>query len=41
MTLPGGPADKPGNRYEKRWTLSKLVRLPGGDAFCLVSDGER
>ena len=32
MTLPGGPADKLGNRYEKWWTLSELVRLLHGDA---------
>ena len=31
MTLPGGPADKLGNRYEKWWTLSELVRLLQGD----------
>ena len=31
MTLPGGPADKLGNRYEKWWTLSELVRLLGGE----------
>ena len=27
MTLSGGPADKLGNRYEKRWTMSELVRM--------------
>ena len=32
MTLPGGPADKLGNRYEKWWTLSEFVRLLRGDA---------
>ena len=31
MTLPGGPADKLGNRYEKWWTLSEFVRLLHGD----------
>ena len=31
MTLPGGPADKLGNRYEKWWTLSELVRMLGGE----------
>ena len=31
MTLPGGPAGKLGNRYEKWWTLSELVRMLGGD----------
>ena len=30
MTLPGGPANKLGNRYEKWWTLSELVRMLGG-----------
>ena len=32
MTLPGGPADKIGNRYEKWWTLSVFVRMLQGDA---------
>ena len=31
MTLPGGPADKLGNRYEKWWTLSEFVRMLRGD----------
>ena len=31
MTLPGGPADKLGNRYEKWWTLSELVRMLAGE----------
>ncbi len=31
MTLPGGAADKLGNRYEKWWTLSEFVRLLRGD----------
>ena len=31
MTLPGGPADKLGNRYEKWWTLSELVQMLGGE----------
>ena len=31
MTLPGGPGDKLGNRYEKWWRLSELVRLLQGD----------
>ena len=31
MTLPGGPADKFGNRYEKWWTLSEFVRMLGGE----------
>ena len=32
MTLPGGPADKIGNRYEKWWTLSVFVRMLQGHA---------
>ena len=35
MTLPGGPAAKLGNRYEKLWTLSELVRLLRGDTDSL------
>lgn len=31
MTLPGGPANKLGNRYEKWWTLSEFVRMLRGD----------
>ena len=31
MTLPGGPANKLGNRYEKWWTLSELVRMLSGE----------
>ena len=31
MTLPGGPADKLGNRYEKWWTLSEFIRMLHGD----------
>ena len=31
MTLPGGPADKLGNRYEKWWTVKQCVRLLHGD----------
>ncbi len=31
MTLPGGPADKLGNRYEKWWTVSEFVRMLRGD----------
>ena len=31
MTLPGGSANKFGNRYEKWWTLSELVRMLGGE----------
>ena len=30
MTLPRGPADKLGNRYEAWWTLSEFVRMLGG-----------
>ena len=32
MTLPGGPADKLGNRYEEWWTLSAFVRMLQGHA---------
>lgn len=31
MTLPGGPADKLGNRYEEWWTVSQLVRMLRGE----------
>ena len=31
MSLPGGPADKLGNRYEKWWTLSEVVRMLAGE----------
>ena len=31
MTLPGGPADKLGNRYEQWWTVSECVRMLRGD----------
>ena len=30
MTLPGGAADRLGNRYETWWTLSELVRMLRG-----------
>ena len=32
MPLPGGPADKLGNRYELWWTVSQLVRIMDGQA---------
>lgn len=32
MPLPGGPADKPGNRCEGRWTVRCLLRVPAGEA---------
>ena len=32
MTLPGGAADKLGNRYETWWTLSQFVRVLQGEA---------
>ena len=35
MTLPGGAADKLGNRYEKWWTLSELVRMLQGKTEAL------
>ena len=31
MTLPGGPADKLGNRYEKWWTVSEFIRMLHGE----------
>ena len=35
MTLPGGPADKLGNRYEQWWTLSELIRMLNGETEAL------
>ena len=32
MPLPGGPADKFGNRYESWWTVFQIVRVIKGDA---------
>ena len=32
MQLPGGEADKAGNRFELRWTVRQLIRLLTGDA---------
>ena len=32
MPLPGGPADKFGNRYESWWTVFQLIRIIRGDA---------
>lgn len=32
MMLPGGSANKLGNRYEKWWTVSQLVRMLSGEA---------
>jgi hypothetical protein len=32
MPLPGGPANKFGNRYEQWWTVSQLVRILDGKA---------
>ena len=32
MTLPGGPANKAGNRYERLWTVDQLLRLLDGRA---------
>ena len=41
MTLPGGPADKLGNRYEKWWTVAECVRLLEGrtDAIRIEDPG--
>ena len=38
MTLPGGAADKLGNRYEKWWTLSQLVRMLQGETEALRTE---
>ena len=35
MTLPGGPANKLGNRYEKWWTVSALVDMLNGSGDSL------
>ena len=35
MTLPGGPANKLGNRYEKWWTISELIRILGNSASAI------
>ena len=32
MPLPGGPADKIGNRYEQWWTVYQFVRIINGEA---------
>ena len=32
MPLPGGPADKFGNRYEHWWTVLQLIRIMDGEA---------
>jgi len=32
MPLPGGDADKAGNRYELRWTVRQFIRLLTDDA---------
>ena len=31
MPLPGGPANKVGNRYESKWTLAEFLRVLGGE----------
>ena len=39
MTLPGGPADKLGNRYEAWWTVAECVRLlRGGTESIRIED---
>lgn len=35
MPLPGGPADKAGNSYERRWTVFALINLLAGKAQSL------
>ena len=32
MALPGGPADKIGNRYERRWAALMMLDVLRGDA---------
>lgn len=41
MPLPGGPADKLGNRYENWWTVSQLVRMlhGAGEAIRIENPG--
>ena len=41
MTLPGGPADKLGNRYERWWTVAELLRMidDGTDALRIEDPG--
>ena len=41
MTLPGGPADKLGNRYEKWWTVSECVRMLGGGSDAIRIEDPR
>jgi hypothetical protein len=46
MPLPGGGADKAGNRYELRWTVRQFIRLLTGDAVWIElepigEEGER
>ena len=38
MPLPGGPADKIGNRYELWWTLSQFVRIIYGEVESIRID---
>lgn len=35
MPLPGGPSDKAGNSYERRWTVFALIHLLDGQASAL------
>src|SRR6266542_7142080 len=35
MPLPGGPSDKAGNSYERRWTVFALIDLLGAQATTL------
>ena len=36
MPLPGGPSDKIGNRYERRWTVRALIELLQGTATSVL-----
>jgi hypothetical protein len=35
MPLPGGPSDKAGNSYERRWTIFALINMMSGQAQAL------
>jgi hypothetical protein len=41
MPLPGGPADKLGNRYEQWWTVSQLVEMIQGGADAIRIEDPR
>ena len=41
MPLPGGPADKLGNRYENWWTVWQLVRMLHNESHELAGSLEK